>query len=622
MEDVLLDTDGGSGLSRASSSFGHVAHPPSSRVPGGGFRRVEVVGVRYVASSPSESARAASERGSFASERARAASGSPVSDGGRKGPQRSPGEVQLRQTSRGFGASGDEVRTEGLESERAGLIPLTNGLTTFQTGAYSPSRQAGFEGVASLQVEVYEDLLRGSEDESEDSPSSRTPSDGLKIDRTLQIETESDLRRFLGTSERSKTDGKDGVVSGEGTSKAGEVPQEQSAATDHELRSRSRSPGGGLLDEVTGSHSRVLVAEGSTAAAAAAAMAARAEVGLPSAVLENSTSEACGSSATGPNVGLQSSRNAGEPGLSERGLGLGSLAEKSSPSDEDLDQHPLVEQTTRASKSNVSSRRFSTDLKVNHDQPLSSKSTLAVPYRQPLEQTLGTVRPAQAPQQSGLIASLGHAAHAFSRPKAYTMYILQTVTRDGRVWTTERRYRDLAALRTQLGRALPGAVLPLPFAHVSAQKRNLFGSTDPEVVDQRKELFETCLSALIELGPPLATAPPLIKFLCGSLEQTGSSLTNNAKPGSGAEEAGEIMSPGLTSGLTSPSTPGSPRSSWGEDAGGASGGGEFGASETGAAVLGSSIRLIVDLPGKRSVSRQLQVRNSAYLLALLGHLQR
>lgn len=577
MEDVLLDTDGGSGLSRASSSFGHVAHPPSSRVPGGGFRRVEVVGVRTV----------------FSGE------GSPSDSGRKKHLETNSGEVQLRITDRGLGTVGGQFRRASLEGEEtvdggdlavdrdvphggnfrnaAGNSPpiVGNGLGT--------GLGEGLEG-ANSEVEVYEDLLRGSEGELESS-SADMSGGGLKTGLREKLEpagspfpkgpfrqaTEADPSRrdLLGKVDGGSTAKKRGS---ESSQEGGEIV----------LPSKTSS---GIAEEGALTRKRVLIAEGSTAASVAAAVAQQQQTnGANAAPLDEQS---------------------GSSGLLSSAEGSSKISRKDTSRQI---EHPLGYRA-------ISGREpaYSKDKHAEAGvEPLSPSNTspAAIPSNPP-----NLPKIASSPQQSGIVASLSHAAHALhsnlSKPKPFTVYILQTVTRDGHIWVAGRRYRDLASLRTQLGRALPGVALPLPFSLVSAHKRNVFGSTAPGVVNERKELFEQCLNSLIDSGPPLATAPPLIKFLCGPPEKAGLTLTSDLTPDSNTlsqpnEGGARVLSPRVSS----PPTPGSPISPKEFEGLGVSDGGAR-TFEEGAGALGNSIRLIVDIPAKRSVSRQLQVSTSS-----------
>jgi hypothetical protein len=576
MEDVLLDTDGGSGLSRASSSFGHVAHPPSSRVPGGGFRRVEVVGVRTV----------------FSGE------GSPSDSGRKKHLETTSGEVQLRKTERGLRSVGGQLRRASLEGEEvvdgddlavdrddshggnagnaASNSPLLvkNGLGT--------GLGEGLGG-ANSGVEVYEDLLRGS-DEDPVSSSGEISGGGLEEGLSSGEKRETAGSPFPKGPFQQATEADPSQrdlfeKSANGTTAKYRGSESLQGAVVNSLSSKTSFE---MAEEGTLTPKRVLIAEGSTAASVAAAVAQQRQTNRANAAPLDEQS--------------------GSSGLLSLAEGLSKISRKDKSGQI---EHPPGTYAISGREPGYSGDKHA----ATGVEPLSPSNT-----------SLATISPnpsnlpknASTPQQSGIVASLSHAAHALhsnlSKPKPFTVYILQTVTRDGRVWVAERRYRDLASLRTQLGRALPGVALPLPFSLVFAQKRNVFGSTATGVVNERKELFEQCLNSLIDSGPPLATAPPLIKFLCGPPEKVGLTLTSDLSPESNPlsqpnEDRARVLSPRISS----PSTPGSPK--------GFEGLGvldeEPRTSEEGAGALGNSIRLIVDIPAKRSVSRQLQVSTSS-----------
>lgn len=88
----------------------------------------------------------------------------------------------------------------------------------------------------------------------------------------------------------------------------------------------------------------------------------------------------------------------------------------------------------------------------------------------------------------------------------HTEYVIR-VTTALRAWTIKRRYRDFYYLDRELRKHHPNLRFPpLP------PKRYLRSSSDPEIVDQRKDQLEQYLSLLIRL-PQIWTRNDLVLFL-------------------------------------------------------------------------------------------------------------
>lgn len=75
----------------------------------------------------------------------------------------------------------------------------------------------------------------------------------------------------------------------------------------------------------------------------------------------------------------------------------------------------------------------------------------------------------------------------------HTVYVIR-VTTSLRMWTIKRRYRDFHYLDRELRKHYPNMQFPsLP------PKRYLRSSSDPEIVDQRKEQLEQYLNGLVAI---------------------------------------------------------------------------------------------------------------------------
>lgn len=98
----------------------------------------------------------------------------------------------------------------------------------------------------------------------------------------------------------------------------------------------------------------------------------------------------------------------------------------------------------------------------------------------------------------------------------HTVYRILVRSGNGQEWEVEHRYREFVSLSQQLNRtyaAQSGAMLPSPWDKVRVESRKLFGNTSPNVVEVRSALIQVCLQSLLQAGPPLSNAPPLLRFL-------------------------------------------------------------------------------------------------------------
>ncbi|KAJ7514119.1 hypothetical protein O6H91_23G028600 [Diphasiastrum complanatum] len=99
--------------------------------------------------------------------------------------------------------------------------------------------------------------------------------------------------------------------------------------------------------------------------------------------------------------------------------------------------------------------------------------------------------------------------------KEHTVYNIK-VRAAAKEWEVERRYRDFVDLYRQLKKILVsqmGLSLPASWGKVDMESRKFIGNTSPDVIEVRSVLLQVCLQSLLEAGPPLSTAPPLLRFL-------------------------------------------------------------------------------------------------------------
>ncbi|CAM6094604.1 unnamed protein product [Calypogeia fissa] len=188
--------------------------------------------------------------------------------------------------------------------------------------------------------------------------------------------------------------------------------------------------------------------------------------------------------------------------------------------------------------------------------------------------------------------------------KEHTLYRIKVYGR-GYDWEIHRRYRDFVALHNQLLQLFihKGAIhLPTSWGKVNAESRKLFGNTSPGVVEVRSALIQVCLQSLLQAGPPLSTAVPLLRFLFPDRVVSHSVETQPKGSGSSCRD-GQVGSHVLLVDFTG-SQKGSPlskpltgKAEQDQD------------DEVHTSTFGKTIRLIVQIQKKKSLKQQLQAQH-------------
>jgi hypothetical protein len=190
----------------------------------------------------------------------------------------------------------------------------------------------------------------------------------------------------------------------------------------------------------------------------------------------------------------------------------------------------------------------------------------------------------------------------------HTVYRILVRSGNGQEWEVEHRYREFVSLSQQLNRtyaAQSGAMLPSPWDKVRVESRKLFGNTSPNVVEVRSALIQVCLQSLLQAGPPLSNAPPLLRFLFPATWASGA--TQRSSLSRAASE--NLQSTGSQLSLDDlGSEPAfSPRSDSTSNI--TEGDAEFSAGVQ--SVFGKTIRLILQVHKKKPLSQQMHVQHHA-----------
>ncbi len=183
----------------------------------------------------------------------------------------------------------------------------------------------------------------------------------------------------------------------------------------------------------------------------------------------------------------------------------------------------------------------------------------------------------------------------------HTVYRILVRGIDGKEWEVERRYREFVALHQQLSRRFSSQAeiaLPACWEKVQSESWKLFGHTSPNVVEARSALIHACLQSLLRAGPPLNNAAPLLRFLFPtgySIPPPGNTRTPaNARSSDLEGEVGGSHFPLEDFGANYAEHQDSPRSDILEP--------------VMKPVLGSSIRLILQVHKKRALKQQLRAQ--------------
>jgi hypothetical protein len=183
----------------------------------------------------------------------------------------------------------------------------------------------------------------------------------------------------------------------------------------------------------------------------------------------------------------------------------------------------------------------------------------------------------------------------------HTVYRILVRGIDGKEWEVERRYREFVALHQQLSRRFSSQAeiaLPACWEKVQSESWKLFGHTSPNVVEVRSALIHTCLQSLLQAGPPLNNAAPLLRFLFPtgySIPPPGNTRAPaNTRSSDLEDEVGGSHFPLEDFGANYAEHQDSPRSDILEP--------------VMKPVLGSSIRLILQVHKKRALKQQLRAQ--------------